>query len=366
MMLENDLVSNDFKQYGQMIKGEERRVISLKDIADICGVSISTVSKALNNKADISKAKKEEIQKVAKELNYIPNYMASTLRSKRTRNIGVLLSENTRTNLMHEHFARILNSFKDTVEERGYIVTFLNSSHYSKRLSYIEQCRYMNFDGVFILCADYEQQEVDDLLSSDFPIVVIDHEVKRHINVASNQYGDMRRLMQFIYDRGHRRIAYIHGENEEVTKLRILAYQSFMKEHQLSVPKEYTYSCPYRDYEKSGSLTKAVLALSKPPTCIIYPDDLTAVGGMNIMQELGMRIPEDMSLAGYDGLNIVNIVRPRLTTIRQDTVSMGIQAGNRLINKIEFPGEETSAATVIVDGMVEPGETVTGLVRRKF
>lgn len=333
-------------------------MVSLQDIAKLCNVSVSTVSKAMNDRSDISKAKKEEIQKVAREMNYVPNYMASTLRSKRTKNIGVLLSEATGTGLMHEHFARILNSFKETVEERGYVITFFNISSSYNRLSFMEQWKYMNFDGVFVLCANYQMPEVKELLEADDPIVVIDHVLPKHINVASDQYGNMRRLMQLIYDRGHRKIAYIHGQNNEVTQGRVDAYSSFMKEHKLSMPKEYLYTCPYRDYERGSALTKAVLALPNRPTCIIYPDDYTAVGGLNMMQESGMVIPRDISIAGFDGLNIVNIVRPRITTIRQDTVSMGIQAGNKLINRIEFPSEHKGAETVVVDGTAEPGESV--------
>ena len=338
--------------------------VSLKDIARICNVSIPTESKAMNDRADISTAKKTEIQRVAKELNYIPNFMAATLKSKRTRNIGVLLSENTGTNLLHEHFARILNSFKDTVEERGYVITFLNASNSPSRLSYMEQCKYMNFDGIFVLCADYQLEEVKELIASDLPLVAIDHTMPKHINIASNQYGDMARMLQLIYDRGHRKIAYIHGENNEVTRGRLEAYRNFMGEHNLPVPKEYLYTCPYRDNERASALTKAVLALPNRPTCILYPDDLTSVGGLNTMQESGMVIPRDISVAGYDGIAVINIVRPRITTVRQDTVSMGIQAGNKLISRIEFPEAEPGAVTVTVDGMVEPGESVAVLNSR--
>lgn len=340
-----------------------KEAVSLKDIAEICKVSVSTVSKAMNGRGDVGKLKKEEIQRVAKELNYIPNFMASTLKSKRTKNIGVLLSEETGTGLMHEHFARILNSFKDAVEERGYFLTFLNISNSPSRLSYLEQCRYMNFDGVFVLCADFQMPEVRELLKADMKIVAVDHDMSNHVNVASNQHGDMRRLMQMIYDRGHKRIAYIHGQNCEVTRERLDAYHSFMREHELPVPKEYLYTCGYRDFEKASALTKAVLALKTRPTCIIYPDDFTAVGGMNMMQESGMSIPKDMSIVGYDGISMVNIVRPRLATIRQDTVSMGIQAANKLINLIEFPEEQSGNEKVIVDGTVEPGESVAVIGR---
>lgn len=160
--------------------------VSLKDIAKACNVSVSTVSKAMNDRADVSSAKKEEIRKIAKEMNYVPNYMASALKNRYTRNIGVILSEETGQGLLHEHFARILNSFKDTVEERGYVVTFLNSSNSPNRFSYMKQCQYMKYDGVFVVCADYHEDELRELLASNIPIVVVDHTLKRHVNVASN------------------------------------------------------------------------------------------------------------------------------------------------------------------------------------
>ncbi len=337
--------------------------VTLKDIARICNVSVSTVSKALNDRTDVGNEKKEEIRKVAKEMNYVPNYMASVLKSRYTRNIGVVLSEETGQGLMHEHFARILSSFKDTVEERGYVITFLNSSNSPNRFSYMRQCQYMKYDGVFVVCADYQQEEVRELLASNLPLVVVDHVVRKHVNIASNQYGDMRRLLQLVYDKGHRKIAYIHGKNSEVTRDRLLAYRNFMDEHHLKIPKEYMHTCPYRDAEKAGSLTKAVLALDNRPTCILYSDDLTAIGGLTVMQGMGIRVPEDISIAGYDGINIAGIVRPRITTIRQDTVSMGIQAGNKLISRIEFPEIILEEEKILIDGMVEPGESV-GIIRR--
>lgn len=237
-------------------------------------------------------------------------------------------------------------------------MTFLNASNSPNRLSYMEQCKYMRFDGIFILCADYQLDEVREILDSDMPVVVVDNTLPKHVNIASNQYGDMRRLMQFVYDRGHRKIAYIHGQNSEVTRGRLEAYMGFMKEHKLPVRREYVYTCPYRDAERSVSLTRTLLSVPDRPSCILYPDDLAAIAGMNTIREMGIRVPEEISVVGYDGLSLASFVRPRIATIHQDTVSMGIQAGNKLINRIEFPEEKLHAETVVVDGMVEPGESV--------
>lgn len=335
-----------------------KQKVSIKDIAKVCQVSVSTVSKALNDREDISEEKKKEIQRIARDMNYIPGYMASALKSRKTRNIGVLLAEATGTGLMHEHFAKILNSFKDTVEERGYVITLMNTSSTPNRLSYLEQCQYMNFDGVFLLCADYGQEEVKRLIRSEIPLAAIDHILPGHISILSNQYGDMTRLLKLVYERGHRKLAYIHGQGSEVTKERLDAFRDFLREKGLPLRKEYLFACPYRDTERAAVLTKVILSMQERPTCILYPDDLTAVAGINIMQEAGMNIPRDLSAAGYDGINMIHIVRPRITTIRQDTVSMGIQAANHLINRIEFPDHQSGTEKIVVDGMVEPGESV--------
>lgn len=338
-----------------------KKKTSIKDIAQKCHVSVSTVSKALNNREDVSKEKKDEICKVAREMNYIPSYLVSTLKSsKRPRLIGVLLA--TGTGLMHEYFAKVLNSFKTTIEERGYILVLLNASDSPNRLTFAEQSQRMNLDGIFILCADFGQIEVQNLLNINIPLVTADNIVPGHISVMSNQYGDMTRLLQLIYERGHKKIAYIHGENSEVTKKRVDAYKNFLKEHNLTYRKEYLYTCPYRDTEKVEALTKIILKISDPPTCILYPDDLTAITGIFVMKENDTLVPRDISVAGYDGISMMNIVSPRLTTIRQDTISMGIQAGNHLVNKIEFPDTKTGNESIWVDGMVEPGESVRMII----
>lgn len=103
-----------------------------------------------------------------------------------------------------------------------------------------------------------------------------------------------------------RKIAYIHGQNSRVTRGRLEAYMSFMKEHKLSVRREYVYTCPYRDTERSVSLTKTLLSVPDKPSCILYPEDLAAVAGMNAIQEMGLRVPEDISVVGYDGLSLTS------------------------------------------------------------
>ena len=99
---------------------------------------------------------------------------------------------------------------------------------------------------------------------------------------------------------GHKKIAYIHGQQNSVTKVRLASFYRTMEEHELSVPDEYVPEAPYLEAEASAEVTKKLLALKNPPTCILYPDDYTAIGGIAVIREAGLSIPSDISVAGYD------------------------------------------------------------------
>ncbi|MBQ3028173.1 MAG: LacI family DNA-binding transcriptional regulator, partial [Lachnospiraceae bacterium] len=124
---------------------------SMKDISELCGVSIATVSKALNGQKDIGEETKQRICKVAKELGYFPNSSARALKTKRTYNLGVLFVDEAQSGLTHDYFANVLNSFKEVAEAGGYDITFIsNGKSGINGMTYLERCRYRGFDGVVI------------------------------------------------------------------------------------------------------------------------------------------------------------------------------------------------------------------------
>ena len=185
---------------------------SMKDISKICGVSIATVSKALNDQNDIGADTKERIRQVARELGYFPNSSARALKTKRTYNIGVLFVDEAQSGLTHDYFANVLNSFKKVVEDKGYDITFINAGTKKNRpMSYLEHCRYRGFDGVVIACVDFENPEVEELIKSDIPLVTIDHLFYGRAAVISDNVTGMKELLTYIAEQGHRKIAYIHG-----------------------------------------------------------------------------------------------------------------------------------------------------------
>ena len=330
-------------------------MVSLKDIAAACGVSVATVSKSLSGHKDISEVTKQQIREKAREMGYLPNISARYLKTNRSYNIGVLFEDAAGSGLTHDFFASVLQSFKKEAEQRGYDVTFLNAS--SSGMSYEERARYRGFDGVAIACMDYQDPEVQQLLSSSLKVITVDYEARERSAVLSDNEDGMEQLVRYAARMGHSRIAYISGENNEVTKVRVTGFKKTMEALGFPVPASYIRESAYRDMKRAGELTLQLLNLKTPPTCIFYPDDVAAFGGINALRSKGLRIPDDISVAGYDGVRFSQYLEPRLTTIAQDTDEMGREAARCLIREIEKP-ETVSARAIRIRGKLLEGQTV--------
>lgn len=181
-------------------------MVSMKDIAAACGVSVATVSKALNNHSDISDETKAVIKQKAREMGYHPNFSARALKTNKSYNIGVLYKDDAGSGLTHDYFAWVLENFKVTAENNGYDITFLNNSRLKKdRMSYLEHSIYRGMDGVMIAIADYKNPEVIELLQGELPVVTIDYVYNGRISIMSDNVEGMQALLQYAYDKGHRR-----------------------------------------------------------------------------------------------------------------------------------------------------------------
>ena len=329
-------------------------MVSMKDLAAACNVSIATVSKALNDQHDVSAKTKEMVRRKAKELGYFPNSAAKALKTNRSHNIGVLFVDEAQSGLTHDFFANVLDSFKRTIELSDYDLTLVNCSkvHHGS-MTYLERARYRGFDGVAIACIDFRDSEVIDLVDSDIPVVTIDYIFNNRIAVISDNVKGMRDLVTYVYEMGHRKIAYIHGKNSSVTTCTQLG---------IEVPDEYLKTADYRNTEETYQRTMELLDLSDPPTCILYPDDFAGFGGINAIRERGLQIPDDISVAGYDGIRIGRHIEPKLTTIRQDTEQIGKLAAENLIRLIEHP-RSTIIRPIVVEGELYKGSTVKDINR---
>lgn len=333
-------------------------MVSLKTIAEKCGVSTATVSKALNDQKDISEETKSRIRTIAQELGYFPNAAARALKTNHSYNLGVLFEEEAGRGLQHEYFSGVLNGLKVQAEQQGYDITFINTCFENRKMSYLEHCKYRNFEGIAIVCADFNDSGVMELMNSEIPVVTIDYLHHNCTAVSSNNIQGMEDLVRYVYAQGHRKIAYIHGQiGSSVTKDRLASFYRTLDELGVTVPDEYIRTADYLETKAAAKQTKELLNLAEPPTCIIYPDDTALIGGRNVIIEMGLKIPDDISIAGYDGTRMSQLLHPKLTTIRQDTEEIGREAARRLISSIEKP-KTTLIERVVIEGTLVPGQSV--------
>lgn len=310
---------------------------SLKDLAKECGVSVATVSKALNDQPDIAPATRERIRAAARRMGYQPNAAARALKTNRTYNLGVLFVDERQSGLTHEYFSAVLDSFKVEAEKRGYDITFINHNISSRSMSYLEHCHYRGVDGVVIACVNFYDPQVVELVNGDVPVVTIDHVFNNRMAILSDNVIGLKTLVRQAWAHGHRQIAFIHGERTAVTENRLAGFYQCCEELGLEVPEEYVREGAYHDAERCAEETKALLALPNRPSCIIFPDDYSALGGYNAIGEAGLSIPEDISVMGYDGIYLSRVIKPALVTYQQNTVALGQMAADKLIELIERP-----------------------------
>ena len=331
--------------------------VTIRELSKRCGLSISTVSKALNGYTDISEATREAVTLAAKEIGYYPNAHARALKTKRSYNLGVLFVDDRQSGLTHAFFSFVLESFKKEAERHGYDITFISHNMGESSMTYLEHCHYREVDGVCIACINFLDPEIAQLVNSELPIVTIDHMFNNRTCIQSNNIIGIKTLVEHVYNKGHRKIAYIHGPKSAVTDTRLGSFYRTVNALQIDVPEEYVDECEYNESASGYRATKRILSLKDRPTCLLLSDDIAALGAFEAVADMGLQIPRDISIAGYDGIPMMQLMKPRLTTIRQDTNRIGAEAARKLVALIESPKTTIPEITVVPCTLIE-GETV--------
>jgi DNA-binding LacI/PurR family transcriptional regulator len=326
----------------------------LKDVAKECGVSTATVSKALNDHRDISAGTKKRVRSVADRLGYYPNSAARTLKTKRAYNLGVLYLN---VGIAHDYFSNVLESFRSAAEKKGYSVTLINQNIGERKASFTEICMRRGVDGVAILNADYTDKEIRNLVASDLHVVIIDYSFENRMSILSDNVEGVKALVEYVYARGHRKIAFIHGERTSVSEKRLQGFFNACLKLGVFVPDEYVREGRFHNPIESERLMLEILDLEDRPTCVLFPDDFSYIGGMNACRRRGVSIPGDISVVGYDGIYLSRVLQPSLTTWRQNTDKLGSMSAEGLIRIIEHP-RSTLREDIVVEGYLLEGDSV--------
>lgn len=273
--------------------------------------------------------------------------------------IGILFTDNMNSGFTHNFFSPILDSFKKNLEKNGYSVSFINADKMCKDpIRYYDQVINNSIDGVFIVNINHVDPEVQELLDADFPVVTIDYKTPGAVSISSDNATGIRELVTYVNSLGHTNIAFISGDSDsDVAKLRLDTFKLVCDELGIRVSSEYIRECNYRDMRATGRITEELLALPNPPTCIFYPDDYSAIGGINILRYRGMDIPKDISFCGFDGIDIISYFDPKLTTVKQDVYKMGQIAAETMMSLVEA-GKNGDGSEIVIPTSIEKGSTV--------
>ena len=336
-------------------------MVRIRDIAEACGLSNATVSKSLNGSTEIPASTVSLVKGTAKKLGYVPNANARSLKMRRSFTIGVLFVDQTACGLTHEYFSAILNAAKVEAEMQGYDISFISSSRFAgQNVSYLEHARSRNIDGVLIASVDFHNPQVVELAESGLPIVTIDFVYNGCTAIMSDNDVGVAQELEYAYKQGHRKIGFIHGELTDVTKKRLAGFQRESVKLGLNIPNEYLKEAIYHDPETVTKALAELKALPNCPTCVIFPDDVTAVATIMSGSQKRAEAIDGLSIAGYDGIAMSRMLDPILTTYCQDTSTIGYLATKKLIERIEHP-ETFIPEQIVVSGHLQEGGTIKSI-----
>ncbi|MEC9485210.1 MAG: LacI family DNA-binding transcriptional regulator [Candidatus Izemoplasma sp.] len=332
---------------------------TIYDIAEELGVAPSTVSKALNNSGGISERMKKRVVDYANKVRYFPNSNASKLKTKTSYTIGVIYSENLGIGLEHHYFSSILQAFKAYVERRGYEISFVITNLGNREMTYLEYCAQKNIDGVFIVTSTATNPNLKELIDSDVACITTDlYHDHLYTVISDNELGAKLAVDHFV-DLNHTKIGHIRGSKFSIAgNERYEGYLDAMRRHGLNIDKRFIVTADYYSYESGYQAARKLMALNALPTAIFCASDQIALGAMKAFQEAGIRVPQDISIIGFDDIDFVKYLSPKLTTIRQDTKQIGETAAKKLLIMIDSDKELEEMQIKIPVKLIERESTI--------
>jgi LacI family transcriptional regulator len=318
---------------------------TIQELAARTGVSVATVSRALNGSPEVSEATRERILNLAHELDYTPSAAARTLVSRRSHVVGVILETGPgHPDLLHPFFQEVLVGLKQGAGAKGYDLLLFASDEpgngFGGTHSYLRRAGHHGVDGVVVMGFDDSNAEMRKLTDSGLPCIAIDADLKgeRTGYVMSQNREGAAQAVRHLYELGHERIATITGPTSTRPGAdRLAGYREELERLGLPVREEYVLEGDF--YDESGyRATQQLLQLDEPPTGLFAASDLMAAGAVRAAHDLVVAVPEELAIVGFDDTALAALIQPPLTTVRQNMKAIGEAAAEALGEMIDDPG----------------------------
>ena len=318
--------------------------VTLKDIGKEVGVSATTVSRALNNKSDISYEVKQKIKEVAERLGYSPNALARSLKAKKTSSIGVLIAD-----IADSFFAPIVKGIENTAREMGYSIILCDTGEeYEQEKLALQMMLEKRVDGLLITPSQTEYGDILELKRKKIPFVL----VGRHFDLVESDYvitDDIKGAFSatdYLIKKGHKKILFINGPNYiSSAKERLVGYKRALQEHAILLDKSLVKEGALK-MEDGYRIMKEILSAGTKFTAVFAYCDFVVLGIMQALEEGKLKIPGDIAIVGYDDVAFARFLQVPLTTVHIPKYELGKEAMKLLKKKIEGEIQETQSVVL--------------------
>ncbi|WP_428774476.1 substrate-binding domain-containing protein [Vibrio sp.] len=312
---------------------------TMKDIAKLAGVSTSTVSHVINKSRFVSEEISAKVEKAAAELKYAPSALARSLKVNRTHTIGMLVTTST-----NPFFGEVVKGVERSCYQQGYNLILCNTEGDSERMrASISTLLQKRVDGLILMCSSLEGEHIDIFDNyPDIPIVVMDWGPMLFASdkIQDNSLRGGYMAAKYLIDSGHKQIGCITGPLiKHQAQMRYEGYKRALNEAGLPINPNWIVES---DFECEGGYQafEKLYARGALPSAIFVSNDMMAMGVINAANNYGIRIPQDVSLIGYDDIHIAKFMTPALTTIHQPKYRLGKAAVETLLHKLNKQGSE--------------------------
>lgn len=311
------------------------RDITLKQIAETLGISITTVSKALKNYPDVSPKTRKAVLDLAQSLSYTPNSFAVNLRTKESRTIGLIIPE-----VVHHFFSNVINGIIDEAEKNGYLVIILQSNEsLEMEKKQVELLMNKRVDGIIMSLSNEsnDDEHIKDILRKEVPFVMFD-KISKLIPCSKVIINDQKaafNAVEHLIQKGCKKIAHIRGPvNPQNAIDRFLGYKKALEKNNIPFDPKLVYTCKNVTFEEGLEFAKQIATEHPDVDGIFVITDLVAVGVLAYFNEVGIKIPEQVKVIGFSNWFMSKVITPKLSTVDQPSFEMGVQSFKLLLEEI--------------------------------
>ena len=325
---------------------------TLKDVADKAQVSISTVSRVINEEPLVKPKTREKVEAAIAELNYLPNRVAQRLRSITSKNklIGLVLPD-----VQNPFYVDVIRGVEECAYEHNFAVMIGNfDQDMAKEKLYLDVLQSELVDGLIVAPSHGKDQHIIDVIGNGYSVVCIDRGligIDVDVVKVDNEVGAFGAI-EYLIGLGHTRIAHITGHTQiPTTQERIAGYDKAMEKHGIAIDPELVKNSQ-SNYQSGSDLMQELLDLRNPPTAVFTANNLLTLGALRSIHARGLNIPDDISIVGFDDMYWSNSLNPPLTAVRQSGHDIGYKAAELLLQRMKHPKRPASSVVLKTQLMV--------------